>query len=167
MLSCQVPTLVFNPHCPPPPQIRHIVFPTDFSKESLLAFDAVLGFAAQLRARVSVVNYFHHPMLSIFLQGASQSQFEVDLKHKEFLSRNDGAKLEKIGLGKKVKTKFHLLTDRGAFNPSGGLLKFAQSQKADLIALAAQSGEFKATLIGATSRELARSAKCPVLIYRS
>jgi nucleotide-binding universal stress UspA family protein len=164
----RVPTLVTNPSCVPPKKISHAVFPTDFSKESLAAYSSFIELAARLRARISIVHYLHVPELSVFIgSGQVASELTADLnKRSEELVRQ-GKKLTTLAAAKKVKAMFQLLPDRGRFDPSSRILKFAEKESADLIALTAQSGELRATLLGATSRAVVRAAKCPVLVYRN
>lgn len=164
----RVPTLVTNPSCVPPKKIAHAVFPTDFSKESLAAFKSFVELASKLRARISILHYLHVPELSVFIgSGQVASELAADLNKRSEALVRQGKKLTTFAASKKVKAMFQLLPDRGRFDPSGGILKFAEKEKADLIALTAQSGELRATFLGATSREVVRAAKCPVLVYRN
>lgn len=167
VLQATIPTLIINPQCRPSARPRQILFATDFSKESLLAFDSISELAVKLRSKLSVVHYFHIPALSLLLQRSARKDFQEELKRKERAARSAGASLTEKGAKMGLEVNFHLLTDRQIFDPCKVILSFAKRQKADLIALTSQSGTLRTALVGAISRELVRSALCPVLIYKN
>jgi nucleotide-binding universal stress UspA family protein len=167
LLHSTVPTLVINPHCAASGDSNHILFATDFSAQSLAAFDQTVAIAAQLKARISVVHYSHTPKYASLLGEALFGEVADEIERRVKKEKSLGAALVTKGLGQKVKTSFHLITGRGTFDPSSAIAKFAKLQGVGFISLAARSGVLKSALMGATSRELARNATCPVLIYRS
>ena len=167
LLYSKVPTLVISPYCTAAGGgIKQILFPTDFSEQSLTAFNLVIDMASRLKAKVSVVHYSHTAEHSSLFSEAIFGELEEETKKKLAKIYKAGGQLVVKGMKGKVKTTFCVVSGRGTFDPSGAIKKFAKNKKIDLIGLAAQSGTIKSTFLGATSRELARSAPCPVLICR-
>ena len=166
ILYSDVPTLTINPQTSCSDKIQRILFPTDFSRESLTALEKVLHLAAMLSARVMVVHYLSVLSPPDFLKRGTIEQLKKEQKQRDLSFQRHGAKL--VGKGKKlgVNTSFHIIRDTVVFDPSGALLRFAKAQRADLIALAAQSRSVETELLGAMSRQIVRDAPCPVLIYR-
>ena len=166
MLYGNIPSLIINPGSPPSPRIKHILFPTDFSKESMAAFNFVVDLANELSAKLSIIHYFHIPSISIFHRNSVRKEYEDYIKRQDVQLLKRGASLEHRAKGKNVNSKFHLIREVGEFDPTAAILKFAKFNSVKLIALASQSSASKTYFIGATSRELVRNAECPVLIFR-
>lgn len=166
LLESGIPTLIINPVANVSGRIKRIVFPTDFSNESLLALDHVADLAVRLQARISIVHYLHLSRGSGFLTGVLAADAErSDRALRSELSQK-GKRLVARLQGRKVNATFVLLTGEGAFDPSGALIDYSSRPGIDMIALAARSGALRSTMVGATSREIARGAMCPVLILR-
>lgn len=167
MLSSTVPTLILNPQTTAPDKLKRILFPTDFSRGSLAAFKKVSDLAARLSAELTIVHYFSVLSPPAYLDRVTVKQLKKEYEQKDRSIEERGKALAAKAKSQGVKASFHLLRSSGAFDPSGGLLAFAKREGTDLIALAAQSSALETELLGATSREIVRSAKCPVLIYRA
>jgi nucleotide-binding universal stress UspA family protein len=144
-------SLVLNPNSRVASKIKRIIFATDFSQQSLSAFDSLLQIYAQANAKITVVHY-----LARFETEAAKSNMKKF--EKQFV-----ANAKKRG----VSATFKLLNQTGEFAPLKEILSFTSLLNADLIALTAQSGELKSFILGALSREILRYAKLPVLLFRS
>lgn len=167
MLQAKVPLLLINPACATPREVKHILFPTDFSDDSKEALTKLLPMAAKLKARITILNYLHLPPLPIFLtDSASKVEFKRDAQKKEWNAYRSGEKLVKLAKKHKVNAGFELVSTTRHYDVSESVLKFAGRNQVDLIALASESSALKSTLIGATSREIVRASVIPVLIYR-
>ena len=167
LLAGDIPTLIVNPTSKPPTSIRHILFPTDFSKESLITFELARKLAEALRCKLFIVNCLRIAELAEFLRQPARRQYEAEVAAEAKSLKIKGealvAKCRKHG----VDASFELIIQREIAAQSEVLLRNAASKKIDLIVLAAKSGSVKAALMGATSREIARNANCPVLISRA
>jgi nucleotide-binding universal stress UspA family protein len=144
-------SLVLNPNSRVASKIKRIIFATDFSQQSLSAFDSLLQIYGKANVKITVVHY-----LARYETEAAKSNMKKF--EKQFV-----ANTKKHG----VSATFKLLNQTGEFAPSKEILSFTSSLKADLIALTAQSGELKSLILGALSREILRYAKLPVLLFRS
>ncbi len=165
VLTSSSAALVMNPACKPPKQIKTIMFPSDFSKESLLAFKQALLFASRLKAKIIVVHYLYKPSPSLFTFGEkAKARAEKDYQLAQHRSRKWGARMLAMAKAAKVKSQFDLIEATGRNDAASAILKLATRSKCDLFALVSRSDDFRAALIGATGRTIARAAECPVLI---
>jgi nucleotide-binding universal stress UspA family protein len=167
LLNSNSSTLVFSPHCKPAKKVQKILFPTDFSAQSQQAFKMLLPLAARLSSNVLLTHYFHAPSASVFLGAPGRRQHQQSLTVKEAAACRLGERWRELARAQKVACEFTLVRSSASFDPSSALLAYAKKQRADLIALAAQSGPLQAAVMGATSREIVRAAECPVLVYRA
>lgn len=168
MLTSSSAALVINPACKPPKQIKTILFPTDFSKESLLAFKQALVFASRLKAKIIVAHYLHKPTPSLFAFGEkAKASAEKDYRSTQHRSHKWGARMLAMAKKAGVKSQFDLIEATGRSDAAGAIIKLAAHSKCDLFALVSRSDELRAALVGATGRTIARTADCPVLILHS
>jgi nucleotide-binding universal stress UspA family protein len=167
VLHSQLPTLIINPICEPARKIRTVIFPTDFSKESVATFRLAGNYAKKLGANLQIIHTISKPKLSIFLSGAATvEQQSIEVEQRKILAARQAERLLKICRKSNVPAEFNILENSGAFDPAKSVLEFSKNYQSPIIILAAKSSSMRASIIGATSREIARAANCPVLIHR-
>lgn len=162
VLQSPIPVLVINPKWQPAKKLKHILFPTDFSEPSSLAFDRVLKLAQEIKCEVLLFHKLDtiYPYLG--------PPFVIPPVSKESLSDLTKGYHEKgeawVSRGKKlgVQVKFYLVNKPG--RALDEILKVAKrGSGSGMIALASQSGPIESVLLGSLTRQLLRSAPCPVL----
>lgn len=163
MLYSNEPMLVFNPTCAVSEELRRVVFATDFSAESIHACETFQSLCLKLGASLSVTNV--QPWYASLKMLSDHMRTEVESQTRDAAIKVEG--LADVARMRGLKADAVNLSDPGSDSPSTSILDYARKNQVDLIALAAQSGPLTTTLVGATSRKIAREAHCPVLIYRS
>ncbi|WKZ57004.1 MAG: universal stress protein [Bdellovibrionota bacterium] len=167
VLHADVPILVMNPSAQPAKRIARILFPTDLSAASRQVFERTLHLAKQLKAELKLVHCLHVAGLSVFYASRqSKVQLQKEQRAEELRVKRAAALLLRRAKAKGVKSSFSILRSKGRFDPAEMLLEAASRSPVQLIAMAARSNSARAALIGATSRKLARSSRCPVLLLR-
>ncbi len=164
MLHSNVSMLIINPSCVVSFKLRHAVFPTDFSSESIKACTKFQAMCLKLKTSLSIV----HKLPWWLSASVSNPQLKADAESQKQESARALEKLETKANGLGLKAEGVLLTNNAkSESPAASILKFSRDKHADLIAIAAQSGPVMTTLLGATSRSVVREAHCPVLVYRA
>lgn len=163
VLHSSSPTLVFSPKCTITSKFRQIVFPTDFSEESTRALRSLQKLFMRLGGCLSIV----HARQSFLSKTVVHLQMRAELEAQERQVLRAAQKITHTAQKAGLKADSVVLPGTGSGSPSTAILDFARTGKADLIALAAQSGPIRTALLGATSRQISRDAHCPVLIYRA
>lgn len=170
MLHSDVPLFLVNPQWEHPTDLKHILFPTDFSDESKEAFSKVVKLAEEIGGRITIhhkISFDLNPGLEIAL--AAYPPFlpippetfdeEVRKKKTEALRWADFARAEGV-----LADVF--VDGRVTGTPADSILRFAK-KKAGLIAMAARSGPVAAVLLGSTTRQVVRSSPVPVWIVHT
>ena len=173
LLHSKTPLLVVGPHAEVLHR-DHILFATDLSAHSILAFKRILSLARDLRARLTILHIVPHPVepviqSGIYLMGGGWVPVAEFMSQDESKKRRHGDKW--IAEAKKIGVQAEFVIERGMPGKGGsivqGILSAAQSRHAGMIALAAHSGVFAASLLGSIARQVIRHAPCPVWTWKS
>jgi nucleotide-binding universal stress UspA family protein len=167
-----IPVLVLGPKLidrSRPRAVSQILFPTEFGSHSQDIFRRVVQLAIELKSQLTLFHAVPHPIEPLFQSGVYllggswipiQNYFgeEVDRqkRHAEAWTRW----AEHQG----VKTHFVLNTDGGGISQL--LVDLARTENTSLIAMEEQSGPIAAALLGSVTRQVIRSAPCPVWVMR-
>lgn len=165
----KTPVVVAGPNTKHITKLDHILFPTDFSKESKRALEKVQQMAKKLHAKITIFHAVVNPIQPVVQSGAellgggfvwSQNSYERLYESHEKLVEAWAKLVRKKGI--KVDT---------VVNMAGGgviasVLQYAKKKKPGLIAMSSESGAISAALLGSIGRELAREAPCPVWYLR-
>lgn len=169
ILNSKVPVMTLNSDVKVSKEIQKILFPTDFSSKSKDAFKNILSFAKDTGASVTILHSLSNPIEPVFqsgvyLLGGGWVSVPAYLDKERDKLTQLGETWAKEGNKQGVKTTFLLDTK----NPSviESVHANTKSGKPDLIAIAAQSGRVASALIGSITREVVRTANCPVLVIR-
>lgn len=133
---------------------RHILFATDFSENSEIAFESVKGLIKLGAARVSMVHV--------------QDKSIVDTESKEQLenlNRVDRGRLEIMEKILKEKRDIEVDIVLKSGSPSVEILKLVEELKVDLVVMGTHGRGFvKELFLGSVSNHIARHSKSPVLL---
>ena len=148
-------------------RMDHILFATDFTKNSGILFESILKLAASLHSRITILHAIPHPAApliqsGVYLLSGAWVTLPEFLTQEEERTRKLGARYEALARRKNV--PLDVVIDSSHMGISEIILKNAET--ASLIAMAAESGMMKSLLIGSITRQVVRSAPCPVWVMR-
>lgn len=168
LLSSQIPVITVNPHGKIPAKIASILFVTNFSKESEIAFKKILDFAKQLQAKVTLFHQHDCEKQDIPKNVLSRTKTKWTEAENEFLSKENLAIKKKAGawqaLAEASKVPCDVHFEFGLRNTADAAIEAARKINVDLIALASTKGSVVSALVGSTTRWLVRSAPTPVWV---
>ncbi len=162
LIKSDLPTLVVNPTMPSPSRIKRILFPTDFSKGSKEAFEALLPTALQLKAKV-ILYYkpdYMLPYTAVTLGAVPDysNYLITDLKE----CREEGARWAESAKQKGVVAE--VVVDKKSGFVDQAILAATKRFKVDLVAMASQSGRLTAAFLGSNARKVVRTSRRPVWV---
>jgi nucleotide-binding universal stress UspA family protein len=169
LLHSKVPVLVVGHESKSPGAFKKILFPTDLSKASITAFLSAIDLAKNLGASLHVLHIIPHPIepvvqSGVYLLGGGWVPVP------EYLESAKGKLQKRVGdLAEKASKKGVSATTQilnSAPSITQGVLDTVKSERADLIAMAAQSGPVASALMGSVTRQVVRHASVPTWVMR-
>jgi len=162
-LYSTVPLLTVHPNWRRIPEFKKILFPTDFSDESKLAFREILSFAEKQKSRVILFHKVGSAIYPAFDFGYVDYGL-YDEAFKAGQAENKWSANELVEEGKKRGVRVDVVFDRSrGSSVSGAILK--QSKRLGcMVGMAAQSGSVSSVLLGSTVRQVIRHSEQPVWI---
>lgn len=169
LLQTHIPVLVVGPHAQTPGDFDRILFATDFSEASEKAFTSVLNLARNLGCQVTLLHNITNPIESVvqsgvYLLGGVWAPVPVYLEKQEKHARRLASSW--IKRAQEMKVKADLVLDLSKRETAQSIIDHAKGKNFSLIAMAAQSGPVSSGLIGSITRQVVRSASCPVWVLR-
>ncbi len=168
MLYSDIPLFIVNPYWLNPLNsndhpFEHILFPTDFSRESVVAFQQLLPLAQSLNCDVTLfyqIPYITHPHLQA---GFSEYPFYEDLLKRDIEEKElEAKKLSEMAESSNVSTEIYIdYSLQGS--PAEAILGYSKKKKC-IIAMAARTGPISASLLGSNTRKVVRGAHYPVWV---
>lgn len=160
VLHSPIPVLVINPAWAPHKKIKHIIFPTDFSEASKLAYTRTLRLARTIGCKVLLFHKTQFAPVTFGLvvppMGKKATQEVLKILYKK------GESWAKMGQILGVDVKFYLADQPGYALED--ILKAAKRHPSTaMIAMASQSGSVESVILGSLTRQVLRNASCPVL----
>jgi nucleotide-binding universal stress UspA family protein len=179
LLHSTIPVLVVGPHVETSLSTRkrsRILFSTDFGPSAYPTFKKVVALA---RAQQSVTNpsakitLFHclpHPTepivrSGVYLLGGGYVSFPDYMTDEEQRKRKLAE--EYVKAAKKMGVTVEIGLNPGHDGTAHAIVQEALAENANLIAMAAESGRVSAALIGSVTRQVVRTANCPVWVLRA
>jgi nucleotide-binding universal stress UspA family protein len=169
LLYSPIPVLVVGLHFDHRAHFDHILFPTDLSDTSRVAFAQVMDFAQLVDAKITLFHFVPHPIEPLIQSGLVSlgggwvsipnylSEVESGQKHQ----------LEKwASPGRRKGIKIDTAITSDAMNTADAVMNFAKTSGIGLIAMAAESGAVASTVLGSVSRQVVRLSPWPVWILR-
>jgi nucleotide-binding universal stress UspA family protein len=159
----EVPLLIVNPEHEEPSDLGKILFSTDFSPESRLAFDQLIGFAKSLNSRVRLFHKIGY-LLSPGLEPTFGYPLPAGVIKAELESCQAEARLWVDSAAKQGVTVEVAIDSTTVGSAAAAVLAESAREKAS-IAMAAQSGPASSILLGSTTRKVLREAPHPVWVF--
>jgi nucleotide-binding universal stress UspA family protein len=162
-LVSDVPLMTVHPGWKRVPELKTILFPTDFSDESLQAFDRVLDFAAPRKSRILIFSKDSPTIYPTFDLAFSAYNYQEELFEEERAANQKAASVL-VEKAKKRGLKAEAVFDRSRKGSVAKAVLARAKKEGALIALASQSGPVAAALLGSTTRQILREAEQPVWV---
>ena len=168
LTHAKIPLLFVSPNTKPIKKLDKAIFATDFSKKSKKALQLFCKLTKGLVKSISLLNEMTHTL------GAFQ-QSSMTLPEGSFISYDEFIDLEKkvrqkksasfLKLVKTFKLKSLLKIETNAGTLSENIIEFSKNQRADMLALASESGTVSSLVLGSTARNVIRLSDRPVWVY--
>lgn len=164
ILYSDVPLLIVHPNWRRTPEFKTILFPTDFSAESIDAFQKVLQFGSSRKSRIIL---FHKPGLPAiptfdFAYATAtpyyQEIYEADVKENESKAK------ELVAQGKQVGVRVDVIFDRSKTGSVFDAILRHSKRLSCMIAMTSRSGSLSAVILGSTTRQVVRYSEQPVWV---
>ena len=169
LLYSKTPLLIVGPESPPKDStLNKILFATDLGKhDAPLLFKKVLEFAKNVRAKVILFHAISHPVepliqSGVYLLSGAQVQWPDFLSQHEQEKRQIAQRYASLAKAKGVALEIVLASAHTSV--SSLILVQAKTSQVGMIAMAAESGLVKTTLIGSITRQVVREAPCPIWV---
>ena len=169
LLESTLPVLIVGPHAASP-KIERILFATDLGKNGHFLFKHVIALAKSHRAGITLFHAIPHPFepalqSGIYLLGGGFIAIP------DFVSRQEAEK-RKVAeryatLAKKHGVEIQILFEPAHSGVVQAVIACAEKEKVQLIAMEAESGSVSAALVGSITRQIVRTAPCPVWVLRN
>lgn len=166
VLRSPVPVFVVNPSAKAHQKLTTILYPTDFSPASKLGFERVLTVTQRLGMQILIYHKMRLPYvaapLGLGIPTVSREALR-ELKAERLAQAKQWAKRAELS---GTRAKFHVDSREGM--PLDAILKASKTlgPKA-MIAITSQSGPVGVAVLGSLTRQILRSAACPVLVVHS
>lgn len=141
-------------------EIKRILVPTDFSERSKKALLYARALAEKQHAEIDLLH-----VISLSDEGAIYGSAYYPVYEKEFLDASDKQLDEMLKSVEAPEGELKTFTRSGS--PVHEIVEFAQENEIDLIVIATHGHRgLKHFLLGSTTENVIRHAKCPVLVVR-
>ncbi len=165
MVESPIPLVVTNPHWKPSKAIKNILFATDFSRESRVAFESVLEFSKSIGLPVTLYYKFPELFATTMKYPVGPHAFYDDTFTREFAVKSRmGEHWIKIAKDRGVKAE--LFVDKRLDNSTAKSIVKHSTKDHSLVALASEETFLSRVLLGGTVRKVLRSSRYPIWIVR-
>ncbi len=158
------------------PNIENILYATDMSENSRMAFEYAVGLADRYKAQITVLHVIEPVNPNTYLQISSAmgeaGWVNLQLNYESSVADQLGAKLHQFSVDMELSTPAgHFADDRVVIRkgmPVEEIIETAQEKQADIIVMGTHGyGMVKDALMGGTARRVIRRSQIPVLIVPS
>lgn len=171
LLQSKVPVLIVGSHSGTwkEGQIK-ILLPNDLSDPKSKIFDEVFKFAQALGAKVTILNSIPKPVEQVFQSGVyllaggwipTPIYLEKEKSRQQEVAKSILAQAQSLGV------QCDFCVDDQSLSVTEAVLNQAKQMDSNIVAMAAESGPIASALIGSITRQVVRSANCPVLVLRT
>jgi nucleotide-binding universal stress UspA family protein len=161
LLHSDIPTLMVGPHSEPMPEIKQVLFPTDFSEKSQIALDRILPLVKELGAKLILFHHFELFPGTFFPIEPTPAYLSALEKH-EAWEKNRGERLVDYVSQKGVKVEIQFA--RQSPSTVDAILEFAKGMSSGMIAMASEAGPVGTALLGSVTRQVVRASPWPVWV---
>jgi len=159
----EVPVFIVTPHSDEIKQVDRILFPTDISDLSRMAFETVLPVARSWGARLTLfhkLEYLSGHSFPAYEESAGYAQYHDD----ETIRRK--TELETwAAQGRAAGVTVDIQLDEGSGTAVWkSIVAEATREHAGIVAMASETGPVASAILGSTIRQIIRDARCPLWV---
>jgi nucleotide-binding universal stress UspA family protein len=162
ILTSRIPLLVINPKCKPVTAFKEILFASDLSAASKNAYHQILLLAKASKAKILLYHKMEYVLPDTYVAVTQNPNYEKYFE--EDAQERQGRLDEWVKIAKDQGVKTEILLDRKPDFLVESILKHAKKMKNGFIAMQSTTGPLETALLGSTSRQIVRSAHCPVWV---
>ena len=160
LLQSPVPLLIVNPRSHKPEKIKTVLYATDLSEASEKGVEKIIPVLKGLKAKLILFHKMDYVLPETYSLIYRSDVYEQYLKDDEKQRHVKLETLEKKLNAQGIKVEI-IVDDRPGFVPEA-IVKAAKKHKAQVIALVSQTGTAGATFLGSITRQVVRTASCPI-----
>ncbi len=163
-LYSSIPLLIVHPGWRKSSDFKTILFPTDFSMESMEAFSRVMDMAEKRKGRIILFHKVGSDLYPPF-DFAFSTQVYYQQAIEDELAANEKIVKTLVEQGKKRGVRVNVVIDKKSNGSvSEAILKQAKRLGCSMIALVSRSGPASSLLMGSSTRQVVRSSELPVWV---
>jgi nucleotide-binding universal stress UspA family protein len=166
MLESRIPLIIVNPKTKVSGPIRHILVATDLAPASKKAFLEAYHLAKRLGARVTLYHAIPAPVYPMPVEGMSFMGAAASMPTPAETGRMAAISRRRAETWVGARKDVTIVIEKDVLSVADAISTCAKKVKAQLIAIEAQSHRLSATFVGSITRNVVRSATCPVWITR-
>jgi len=145
-------------------EIKYVIFPSDLSDRSREVFERVVGVAKTLGVPILLFHQAQYSIQPEFVYPLIVPPVSMDsVEHSREVRRKQGQAWTAWARRNGVDAHFRLSEARGSV--AENIMKVAKRLRSGIIAMATHTGPVGSTLIGSVTRQVIRTAVCPVLVF--
>jgi len=157
----RAPVLVVNPATHKTRTLKHILFPTDLEPLSNRVLREVVSLAKAFGASVTIFHKAVAPLVPI-----GKTATNVDIYFEKEVVRRERETEALARWARKKGVKVTVVIDDKLLDVADSITSFGKKQGCDLIMMLAQNQPLVANLLGSVTRQVVRSAPCPVYVVK-
>lgn len=163
--TSRIPVLAINQRTRVSMEMKTVLFPTDFSRESKVAFLNLQPWLKRHDATILIYNQVETPNLNFTVFDGGWMNLNVEQLIKEIENTRRKASNEWMESLQGMNVKASVIVERQQKGLEADIIACSEKNNTDLIALVNHSGTLKQTLLGSVAREVVARATCPVLVF--
>lgn len=170
LLHSSIPVLTVNPNARHVRPFMNILVPTDFDKESHAAFVEAVKIAKRFWAKITLLHVIPFPIEpyyrgNVFYLKRYESTVREFVEKERRDAEHHAKAWKKWAHSQEVKVEFVMVSEGGSV--AEHILNVARERRASVIAMETRKGPMEAAVLGSATRQVTRSAHCPVWVIRS
>lgn len=162
ILHSEIPVFLVTPKTIATSTFKHIFFPTDLSERSRDVFRTVTALAKAHRSKITLFHKIEYLNQYTLATLESTPLYQGYMKDDIIRRRHLIEAMAEDARAHGVKTD--VVLDKKLDTVSESIFRAARRAKADLIAMASQTGPVVTALLGSVTRQTLRAAPCPVWV---
>lgn len=164
LLNSDIPVFILNLLWDQESNFKNILFSTDFSNESKVAFQRLCLFAKFLGSEITIFHKMSYDYVTIPYVAMSHYRYDAEVEEEVDDCVREGEQWVKEAHDYGVHARFVL--DRSIRNAVAAEVLLESDKKPGLIALASESPEILYSVFGAVTTKVLRNTRHPVWVFR-
>jgi len=164
VLQADVPVVMVSPKTTKLSKVQHILYATDLTEKAHEALEEVMALSGERKLKLTLFNKVEYlteyTVATLHNNPTYQKTLQADLVRRKKMLEELATEVRAKG----IKVDVVMDSKPTDVSISNAVLKAATRYKADLIAMASQTGPVVSAILGSVTRQVIRGAKCPVWV---